>query len=86
MKEWEQKLDDFLAFNERDVLRNAGKVSHDRAEAIAHERYATYDLNRRESERLAADAEHIDELTQIEKDAVVLKKIGTSKPKKKTGA
>ncbi|PIP02661.1 MAG: hydroxyacid dehydrogenase, partial [Zetaproteobacteria bacterium CG23_combo_of_CG06-09_8_20_14_all_54_7] len=27
MQDWEQKLDDFLRFNERDVLPNAGKVS-----------------------------------------------------------
>lgn len=86
MNEWAQKLDDFIAFLERDVLKNAGSVSHDRAEAIAHERYAAFDTNRREAERIAADVEHLDELAQIEKEAESLKKIGPSKPKKKKGA
>jgi hypothetical protein len=35
MKDWEQKLDDFLRFNERRVLPNAGKVSKRAAEDYA---------------------------------------------------
>lgn len=86
MDGWAQKLDDFIAFLEHDVLKNAGSVSHDQAEAIACERYAAFDTNRCEAERVTAEAEHLDELAQIEKEAESLKKIGPSKPKKKKGA
>ncbi len=85
MKEWEQKLDDFLAFNERDVLKHAGNISHDRAEAIAHERYATFDTNRREAERIVSEAEHLEELARIEKEtkALGVRGKGTRQKKRK---
>lgn len=82
MKEWEQKLDDFLAFNEREVLKGAGRISHDRAEAIAHEHYAAFDTNRREADRIAADEEHMEELQHIEKDVRSLRKDIPSNKKK----
>lgn len=65
MKDWERKLDDFLAFNERAVLNHAGGVSHGHAESIAHERFAAFDLQRRDAERLKAEAAHLEELEDI---------------------
>ncbi len=67
MKEWEEKLDAFLSFNERDILTHAGKLRADVAERLAHERYEIFDAHRREAARVAADiedAEIIDELEQ----------------------
>jgi len=67
MKEWEEKLDAFLSFNERDILTHAGKLRADVAERLAHERYEIFDAHRREAARVAADiedAEVIDELEQ----------------------
>jgi hypothetical protein len=66
MREWEDKLNAFLAFNERDVLKHAGKVSQAVAEKLAGEHYDKFDEKRRETERLAADREDIAELTRIE--------------------
>lgn len=57
MAEWEQKLDAFLAFNEKDLLEHAGKVSAEVAEKLALERYESFDERRREEERELADAE-----------------------------
>jgi hypothetical protein len=57
MKEWAEKLDAFLQFNEQDVLTHAGKISADVAEKLALDRYAAFDAKRREAERLKADAE-----------------------------
>jgi hypothetical protein len=37
-----QKLDAFLQFNERDILENAGKVSHDVAIALAEQEYEAF--------------------------------------------
>lgn len=67
MREWEDKLDAFLQFNERDVLAHAGKISAQVAERLALERYAEFDARRREAERLAADAEDVQALEQIER-------------------
>ena len=42
MKDWVQKLDAFLQFNERDILNNAGKVSNDVAVALAEQEYEAF--------------------------------------------
>lgn len=48
MKDWEQKLDEFLRFNERRVLGNAGSVSKKHAEAHARDEYEQFAQRRRE--------------------------------------
>ncbi|UZD55213.1 virulence RhuM family protein [Caldimonas aquatica] len=65
MREWEDKLDAFLQFNERDVLTHAGKISAQVAERLALERYETFDAARREAARLGADAEDMEALEQV---------------------
>jgi len=67
MKEWADKLDAFLSFNEREVLTHPGKVSHDVAEKLALEHYSTFDMQRREAERIAADREDMKALEDMEK-------------------
>lgn len=77
MKDWEQRLDEFLAFNERAVLSNAGSVSHAQAEQLAFERYAAFDHRRREEETIAAECEAAEEwqrLAAVEKQTMALKK------------
>jgi hypothetical protein len=67
MREWEDKLDAFLAFNEREVLTHAGKLRADVAEKLALERYECFDAARREAAQLAADAEDIEALERAER-------------------
>ena len=67
MADWRQYVDSFIEFNERSLLQGAGKVSHERMEQIAHERYAEFDAKRRESEAKTADESDIKELEEIEK-------------------
>lgn len=67
MGDWDQKLDAFLHFNERDVLTHAGKLRADVAAKLALERYESFDAARREAARLAADAEDMAVLEQAEK-------------------
>lgn len=67
MRDWEDKLDAFLQFNEREVLTHAGKLRADVAEKLALERYETFDTARREAVRLAADAEDMAALEQTER-------------------
>ena len=42
MADWAAKLDAFLAFNENEVLTNAGSVSAEVAKRLAEDRYATF--------------------------------------------
>lgn len=42
MREWAEKLDAFLKFNEQEMLEGLGKVSHDVAKALAHKEYEKY--------------------------------------------
>ena len=44
MKDWATRLDAFLQFNERDVLKDSGKVSHTVAVALAEKEYEKYQL------------------------------------------
>lgn len=67
MQDWEEKLDAFLRFNEREVLKHAGTLRADVAEAHALERYEAFDAARREVARLAADAEDIGALERAER-------------------
>ncbi|WP_343548844.1 virulence RhuM family protein [Ralstonia sp.] len=67
MQEWENKLDAFLTFNERDVLTHAGQISAQIAEQLALDRYAQFDAQRRDAERLAADAQDAALLTEVER-------------------
>ncbi|CAJ0790089.1 hypothetical protein LMG19083_01954 [Ralstonia psammae] len=67
MQEWENKLDAFLTFNERHVLTHAGQISAQIAEQLALDRYAQFDAQRRDAERLAADAQDAALLTEVER-------------------
>lgn len=67
MRDWEDKLDAFLQFNEREVLTHAGRLRADVAEKLALERYASFDAARREAEQMVADAEDMKALEQAER-------------------
>jgi len=47
LKDWETKLDNFLRFTERQVLTNAGTVSHDQAVEKAEAEYELFAARRR---------------------------------------
>lgn len=77
LRDWEKKLDEFLVFNSRKVLANAGSVSKERAEEHAHEEYALFEQRRRE----AKEAEGmIDEIKQLEQAS---RRLETKKKDKK---
>ncbi len=42
MKDWIEKLNAFLKFSEHEILTNAGKISHEVAEALALQEYEKY--------------------------------------------
>lgn len=61
MRDWRQKLDAFLKFNERDILRDAGKVTKEVADKLALEQYKRFNAHRLKqeanAEMLADDAQ-----------------------------
>ncbi|MCE5264754.1 MAG: virulence RhuM family protein [Deltaproteobacteria bacterium] len=46
MRDWFEKLDDFLKLSGRDILIDAGKISHDEALAKAHAEYERFHRDR----------------------------------------
>jgi len=62
MKDWETKLDQFLAFNERRILDHAGSVSKDDAETHAQQEYDRFAERRREYKEQLGEAESIKQL------------------------
>ena len=69
MKDWERKLDDFLRFNERQVLPHAGRVSKQSAEDHARAEYEKFSTRRRQYKEAIGEAETI---KQLEKAAKLL--------------
>ena len=55
MKDWREKLDAFLKFNERDVLDNAGRVSMEVAQTLALGEYDKFHGRRTKEEAAQAD-------------------------------
>lgn len=49
LKDWAEKLDAFLSFNDRQVLEGAGKVSHKQAVAHAQSEYEQFSTQRRKA-------------------------------------
>lgn len=48
MKDWEEKLNAFLKFNERDILTDAGSISHEVAKELAEKEYEKFNQHRLE--------------------------------------
>jgi len=80
MAHWEERLDAFLQFNERNVLHHAGSISHELATQHAQGEFERFDRN-----RLAAssgdDADAVEQL--IEGSKRVKRKLVAGDPEKK---
>lgn len=46
MKDWQEKLDAFLQFNEQEILKNAGSVTKKVADKLAEDKYIQFHQNR----------------------------------------
>ena len=51
MKNWIEKLDAFLSINDRDILRNAGEISHQMAKELAENEYEKFYAKRLSQEQ-----------------------------------
>ncbi|MEK7717815.1 MAG: virulence RhuM family protein [Pseudomonadota bacterium] len=65
LKDWREKLDQFLQFHERNVLPDMGQVSREQADRIAREHYTRFEERRRTAAELAAEVDVLKQLTEI---------------------
>ena len=75
MKDWAEKLDAFLKFNEQDILAGKGKVSHEVAVALAENEYEQF--------RVEQDRKYVSDFDKLVEKTKKLEK-GTSTRKKAT--
>ena len=64
MQDWQQKLDDFLRFNERRVLPGAGTVSRKGAEDHGRAEYEQFETRRREDREALGAADYVKQLEE----------------------
>ncbi len=68
MQDWVQKLHGFLQLNDRDILSNAGKISHELARELAEKEYDTFYKKRiKQEENVDSDFEKAVELVEKRK-------------------
>lgn len=65
---WRSSVDRMLAANDQPLLNGPGTVSHEDMKTIATERYEDFDAKRRQQEAIAADAEDLKAIEDLEKD------------------
>lgn len=64
MADWVKKLDGFLTLNDRDILDNAGKISHDMAKQHAETQYELFHQQRQQLDTANAD-KRLADLSQL---------------------
>jgi hypothetical protein len=74
MKDWEEKLDAFLRFNDRSVLPNAGKVKKKTANGDARKEYEKFEVRRRKHKESLAEKEYMAQLEEAAKALPARKK------------
>jgi hypothetical protein len=62
MKDWEVKLDEFLKFNDRDVLQGAGHITRQEADSHARAEYDQFAEKRRQNKEMAGQEDSIKQL------------------------
>ena len=68
LQDWHEKLDQFLAFNDRDVLQGSGSISKQAADNKAKQVYDQYAQNRRRLKEIEGAKANIDALNAIAKE------------------
>lgn len=76
MQDWQIKLDEFLRFNDREVLPDAGKVSKKEADNKAQVEYEQFAAKRRVEKEAQGEAELIKQIETVAKQIKVRKKYG----------
>lgn len=65
---WRSSVDRMLTSNDQPLLDGPGSISHEAMKTIAAQRYDSFDAKRRKQEAIAADAEDLKAIKELEKD------------------
>lgn len=68
LRDWQSKLDEFLRFNDREVLHNAGSISKKDADEKANAEYDDFAKRRRQTLERAGARDNIQRLEDISKN------------------
>jgi len=71
MSDWIKKLDSFMTLNDRDILRHAGKISHEIAKQLAENEYEKF-----HKQRLSTSAKYLSDFDQAVNQIETSKKKG----------
>jgi hypothetical protein len=83
MNDWEQKLDEFLRFNDRKILPGTGKISNRDAEEHAKLQYGQFEVRRRKHKEEIGATENIRLLEEAAKYIIEPKTSGKPKSRLK---
>jgi hypothetical protein len=83
LSDWQTKLDDFLKFNDRPILPDAGKVTREAADEKANQEYERFSEQRRAEIESRAESENINQLEDLAKKLSKPRKSGKSKGEKR---
>jgi hypothetical protein len=73
---WRDNVDKLLAFNDKPILANTGRISHAQMEQQVNAMYEQFDARRRAEQALAADAQDLEELKDVVKTVTQKKRGG----------
>jgi hypothetical protein len=74
LKDWKTKLDEFLRFNDRNVLPNAGKIAREAAEEMAEQEYERFSERRRAEIESQAERDAMKHLEDVARKLPIKKK------------
>jgi hypothetical protein len=80
LKDWKTKLDEFLRFNDRNVLPNAGKIAREAAEEMAEQEYERFSERRRAEIESQAERDAMRQLEGVAKKLQIKKKPKGAEP------
>lgn len=66
LRYWRENVDRLLEFQDKEVLRHVGQISHEVMEEKVREVYAQFDRQRKAADAIAADLSDLEELKQLE--------------------
>ncbi|PIP88138.1 hypothetical protein COW80_01880 [Candidatus Beckwithbacteria bacterium CG22_combo_CG10-13_8_21_14_all_01_47_9] len=66
MHDWRDKLEAFIKFNEREILRDKGKISHEAAQSLAEKEYEIF--------RIKQDKNYVSDFDKIVKQLKIKKR------------
>ncbi len=62
---WRENVDKIIEFNDKEVLKNMGNISHEVMRKIASKKYDDFDKKRKEKELYLEDKKELEELEQL---------------------